>query len=38
VTQRFPVRVKITSRPDAATPLRAGASATVTIDTTEGKQ
>lgn len=32
VTQRFPVRVRITD-PDAATPLRVGASSTVTIDT-----
>jgi membrane fusion protein (multidrug efflux system) len=32
VTQRFPVRVRITN-PDAATPLRVGASSTVTIDT-----
>jgi membrane fusion protein, multidrug efflux system len=38
VTQRFPVRVKITSKPDPSTPLRAGASATVTIDTTEGSK
>jgi len=34
VTQRFPVRVKITSAPDPTKPLRVGASATVTIDTT----
>jgi membrane fusion protein (multidrug efflux system) len=34
VTQRFPVRIKITSPPDPAKPLRVGASATVTIDTT----
>jgi membrane fusion protein (multidrug efflux system) len=38
VTQRFPVRVKVTSKPNPDKPLRAGASATVTIDTTEGKQ
>lgn len=35
VTQRFPVRVKITSEPDADRPLRVGASATVTVDTTK---
>jgi len=35
VTQRFPVRIKITSTPDADKPLRLGASATVKIDTTE---
>jgi membrane fusion protein, multidrug efflux system len=34
VTQRFPVRVKITSEPDPAKPLRLGASATVKVDTT----
>jgi membrane fusion protein (multidrug efflux system) len=34
VTQRFPVRVKITSAPDPDRPLRLGASASVTIDTT----
>ena len=34
ITQRFPVRLKITSAPDPARPLRAGATATVTIDTT----
>jgi membrane fusion protein (multidrug efflux system) len=33
VTQRFPVRVRI-DKPDPATPLRLGASCTVTIDTT----
>jgi membrane fusion protein (multidrug efflux system) len=38
VTQRFPVRVKITSTPDAEKPLRMGASATVTVDTTEAEQ
>ena len=35
VTQRFPVRVKITSAPDENRPLRVGASATVTVDTTK---
>ena len=35
VTQRFPVRVKITSEADADRPLRVGASATVTVDTTK---
>lgn len=35
VTQRFPVRVRITSAPDPEKPLRLGASATVKIDTTE---
>jgi membrane fusion protein (multidrug efflux system) len=38
VTQRFPVRIKITSSPAPDKPLRMGASATVTIDTTEGQQ
>ncbi|HET7446518.1 MAG TPA: HlyD family secretion protein [Methyloceanibacter sp.] len=38
VTQRFPVRIKITSPPDPNRPLRAGASATVTIDTTSTPQ
>jgi len=38
VTQRFPVRVHITSAPNADKPLRLGASATVTIDTTEPAQ
>jgi membrane fusion protein (multidrug efflux system) len=33
VTQRFPIRVRI-DKPDPATPLRLGASCTVTIDTT----
>jgi membrane fusion protein (multidrug efflux system) len=37
VTQRFPVRIKITSPPNPAEPLRVGASTTVRIDTTEGK-
>lgn len=34
VTQRFPVRIEITSEPDKDRPLRVGASATVTVDTT----
>jgi len=34
VTQRFPVRIKITSDPDPDKPLRVGASADVTVDTT----
>jgi len=38
VTQRFPVRVRITSTPDPDNPLRLGASATVTIDTAEAAQ
>ena len=38
VTQRFPVRIKIASEPDAEKPLRMGATATVRIDTTEGGQ
>ena len=38
VTQRFPVRIKITSEPDPDRPLRLGASATVKIDTTESAQ
>jgi membrane fusion protein (multidrug efflux system) len=38
VTQRFPVRIKITSAPDSNKPLRVGASATVSIDTTEQPQ
>jgi membrane fusion protein (multidrug efflux system) len=42
VTQRFPVRIKITTPPDPDKPLRVGASADVTVDTTaektEGKQ
>ena len=37
VTQRFPVRIKITSAPDPAKPLRVGASAEVTVDTTQGE-
>jgi membrane fusion protein (multidrug efflux system) len=37
VTQRFPVRIGITDPgQNADQPLRAGASATVTVDTTEG--
>jgi membrane fusion protein (multidrug efflux system) len=36
VTQRFPVRIKVTNPPhDPAEPLRVGASATVTVDTTQ---
>lgn len=35
VTQRFPVRIKITSAHDDERPLRVGASATVTVDTTK---
>jgi membrane fusion protein (multidrug efflux system) len=42
VTQRFPVRIMITSAPNPDKPLRAGASADVTVDTTgdtsEGKK
>jgi membrane fusion protein, multidrug efflux system len=38
VTQRFPVRVKITSAPDPDRPLRMGSSATVRVDTTGGAQ
>jgi membrane fusion protein (multidrug efflux system) len=38
VTQRFPVRIKITSAPDPDRPLRMGASATVRVDTTGDKQ
>jgi membrane fusion protein, multidrug efflux system len=38
VTQRFPVRVKITGAPDADRPLRLGASATVKVDTTDKTQ
>ena len=42
VTQRFPVRIAITSVPNPDKPLRVGASADVTVDTTEdtteGKQ
>lgn len=38
VTQRFPVRIRITNPPhDPAAPLRVGASATVTVDTQESK-
>lgn len=36
VTQRFPVRISITSEPDPERPLRMGATATVRVDTTEG--
>jgi membrane fusion protein (multidrug efflux system) len=38
VTQRFPVRIRITSAPDPDKPLRSGSSAAVTIDTTEPAQ
>ena len=38
VTQRFPIRIKITSAPNPDKPLRLGASASVTIDTTEPAQ
>jgi membrane fusion protein (multidrug efflux system) len=38
ITQRFPVRIMITSKPEPDKPLRVGASATVTVDTTEGAQ
>ncbi|MGH6737348.1 MAG: efflux RND transporter periplasmic adaptor subunit [Methyloceanibacter sp.] len=38
VTQRFPVRVMITSEADPDRPLRVGASADVTVDTTKGAQ
>jgi membrane fusion protein (multidrug efflux system) len=38
VTQRFPVRIKITSKADPDRPLRLGATATVKIDTTEPAQ
>ena len=38
VTQRFPVRINITSEPDPDRPLRMGATAKVRIDTTEGGQ
>lgn len=34
ITQRFPVRLKITSEPDPKRPLRVGATAHVTVDTT----
>jgi membrane fusion protein (multidrug efflux system) len=33
VTQRFPVRIKITSEPDPDKPLRMGASTRVKVDT-----
>lgn len=38
VTQRFPVRVKITSEPNPDKPLRMGASAEVKVDTTDSAQ
>jgi membrane fusion protein (multidrug efflux system) len=38
VTQRFPVRVHITSAANPDKPLRLGASATVTVDTTAPAQ
>jgi membrane fusion protein, multidrug efflux system len=38
VTQRFPIRIKITSARSPDKPLRLGSSATVTIDTTESAQ
>ncbi|MGI8725651.1 MAG: efflux RND transporter periplasmic adaptor subunit [Methyloceanibacter sp.] len=38
VTQRFPVRIKVTSQADPEKPLRMGSSATVTIDTVLGEQ
>lgn len=38
VTQRFPVRIRITTAPDVDKPLRSGSSAAVTIDTTETAQ
>ncbi len=38
VTQRFPVRIKITTPPDPDKPLRLGASARVRVDTTEPAQ
>lgn len=34
VTQRFPVRIRIGGKPDPDRPLRVGATATVTVDTT----
>ena len=34
VTQRFPIRIRITSQPDPDKPLRVGASADVNLDTT----
>jgi membrane fusion protein (multidrug efflux system) len=33
VTQRFPVRIKIDGKPDPKRPLRVGATANVTVDT-----
>lgn len=38
VTQRFPIRIRITSATDPDKPLRVGSSASVTIDTTEAAQ
>ena len=38
VTQRFPIRIRITSEPIPDKPLRVGASADVSIDTTEKAQ
>ena len=38
VTQRFPVRIRITSEPNPDKPLRLGASVHVRVDTTEGQQ
>jgi membrane fusion protein (multidrug efflux system) len=38
VTQRFPVRIKITSEPDPDKPLRMGASTRVKVDTTSTAQ
>ena len=38
VTQRFPIRIGITSQPSPDQPLRVGGSADVTIDTTEAAQ
>jgi len=38
VTQRFPIRIKITSAPNPDKPLRMGSSASVTINTTEPVQ
>ena len=38
VTQRFPIRIRITATPNPDKPLRVGASADVTIDTTEPAQ
>jgi membrane fusion protein (multidrug efflux system) len=38
VTQRFPIRIRIASEPIPDKPLRVGASADVSIDTTEKAQ